>query len=50
MAPAACGCPFSILMLAAGFTARQGQAEAVGTDIEVMDVSRMLLDGVQGTS
>jgi Fe-S oxidoreductase len=42
------GCPFCSIMLTDGLTARQGQAEAVGTDVEVIDVARMLLAGVKG--
>ena len=44
------GCPFCSVMLTDGLTARQGQAEAVGVDVEVIDVARMLLAGVKGTS
>ncbi|SDO80219.1 Fe-S oxidoreductase [Nakamurella panacisegetis] len=44
----ATGCPFCRVMLTDGLTARQGQDEPVGADVEVIDVAQMLLAGVRG--
>jgi len=44
------GCPFCRVMLTDGLTARQGQPEPVGENVEVIDVAQMLLAGVKGTS
>ncbi len=43
------GCPFCRIMLTDGLTARQGQENPVGTEVEVVDVAQMLLAGVKGT-
>lgn len=42
------GCPFCRVMLTDGLTARQGQEQPVGENVEVIDVAMMLLAGVKG--
>jgi Fe-S oxidoreductase len=43
------GCPFCRVMLTDGLTARQGQEQPVGENVEVVDVAMMLLAGVKGS-
>ncbi len=43
------GCPFCRVMLTDGLTARQGQVDPTGADVEVIDVAQLLLAGVKGT-
>ena len=44
------GCPFCRIMLTDGLTARQGQEEPVGANVEVIDVAQMLLASVKGSA